>query len=389
MSTNSNFYATKKARKYWSRWYLKKAWKSIKLNQLDDERRYFEAVLGFNSLRLAYLQRADESGHANSAKDLMYGYWTEEDLRLRVAAELMKFTNCQVHGQVHIRGRRNAKPSGRMPKHSHIGKYPDLMLLLFKERNVSGIAREGNLESAAIEIKSFLGWNKKWMKYAICRDLDKLVDYQKKRLTPRIDAGYFLCLDENNVALAILKELFKKRKYRKYKLGYGVIEPRYSLLGIPYPSHFEKYKGWLHRSEERKAAYIAHYLMAKLTDRINFTEVRKNDERCIKIYNDKWIWQGVVDIGVPEEIEGRGKKYLHVTFSCRKSKKDRLKDLSLWKWHKKYNTWHLRPRRPTDKGMVSALVCRINKYKLTNLDAIEDHADDVVKKVRRIVRRFM
>ena len=177
---------------------LRRAWKAVADRQELDERRYTEAVLGLNNLRVLFRPDRDDWDIAlgRKCKDLLYGFWWEEDLRLRLAAELLKFNDCQVHGQVHIR----TKVRKKARKHIHQSRksrYPDLLLIATKEREITRRSNERNLETAATELKYFgMGQRPSDIERAIRKDLRKLLGYCRPRSSPRTDAGYFFCIDE-------------------------------------------------------------------------------------------------------------------------------------------------------------------------------------------------
>lgn len=348
--------------------YLKQAWESFASRQSEDEEQYTKGILDMNKLGVLFSGTASSKGWGRRAKDFVYGYWTEEDIRLKLATELSKLNKCQVHGQVHIRGRRSIRKYSR--KTRYFSKYPDLFLIVLIEKAIIDYTKEKNIETTAIEIKYFgLGRNRRDLKRLISEDLDKLIGYQEKRLSPKVDCGYFFCIDETGYAGEVLRGLFKKPKYKKVPLGYGILIPRYALINVNYPRHFEKYE----RGITRKIAYLLSYIKGQLDYTTTITE-----EKYGLYFRLKKRPYGWLEITWHNYVKKLGGKYLAAMLRF-KDNKEVLRNCDWYKWDDTEDRW-IRATRST--GTV-VLMMKINRKHLCNLENIEWYGKNIASKIKR------
>jgi len=364
----------------WAKGYVKHAWNSLGKKQLADELRYTNALLGFNKFSIIFKDKVKNDGWGKRSQDLVYGFWSEEDLRIKLASELSQFSDyCQIHGQTHIHGLKNEKRMGRRLRNPHIHMYPDLLLVSMKERDQCKFARDDNVEVSAIELKYFsANHTKADLKWAISNDLDKLVDYQKKRLSPRIDCGFFLCLDESGKAGEALRELFKKPKYKEYPLGYGVIVPRYTMLDLNFPRELES----LEKGDNRSIYYLLDYVRGQLKD-IYFDKCGspKEQEYGHYLYLNKEP-RGWIEIAWPRYVEGLDRKHLGVMLKFYDPNKSLVKNYPQFKWSYKNGGWV-----KTEKLTGEVLLCKINRNDLSKINWIEEYGDMIASMIRRFYNR--
>jgi len=373
------FFQNKHSKNYSSGYFLKKAWKNFSEKQIKDELRYIEGILDLNKLGVIFSNKTDKDW-GKRIKDFVYGYWTEEDIRLKLASELNQFNDCQVHGQIHIYGRKNTKSYGYKPKGFHIHKYPDLIFIVFKEKERNPMSIEKNIEATAIEVKYFYaGRNEKELKKSISDDLDKLIDYQNKRVMPKVDCGYFFCIDETNKVGGILTDLFLKKKYKKYSLGYAILVPRYTKLNLSYPREYES----LERGEVRKINYLFDYIRSQLNEVWYVGEKLPNEDKDrgetigyymsfkFKEVRNAWGW---LEITWPKYIERLNKNYFGVIMKVNKYYSFAVKNYSPYKWPFDKSKWI-----KTEKNTGEVLIYKINKNKLYNLKRIEEEGNKIVK----------
>jgi len=351
----------------WNKWYLKKAWFQFSKKQLDDERKYTERILDINHLGILFSEKNIEKRWGRRSKDLIYGYWTEEDIRLKLASELSNIEEGQVHGQVHIKGINS--------------KYPDLFFLSFKERERSNVSSEKNIESTAIEIKYFSPWwNARNIEEAISSDLDKLLDYQKLGRHPKIDCGYFFCIDESGKVKDVIKELFKKKKYKKLPLGYGLLIPRFTLFRLEYPRFFESFE-----RKKRTAMYLLNFIMGLLKQYKFFLSKNPKEQK----YGFYFYFnetnnnpRGWLEISWPKYVEGVNKKYLAVMLKFYNPYKELLKNQNQYQWSNKMDKWI-----KSEKSTGEVLIYKINKNRLSNLREIEKCSKEIVNIIKRLYKK--
>jgi hypothetical protein len=306
------FDATKKE-KYSKNFYrIMGAWKELASKQLEDEQFYTESILDINDWGKLFDENAPHKELGRRGKDLIYGFWNEEDIRIKLAAELMwQSEHSRVHGQIHIKGEKNKKQFGRRRKDHLIRKFPDLFFMSLKKKEFRESSSEPNLETSSIEIKYFTaGLKKRDIRWAILTDLDKLISYQKRTLTPKADSGYFFCIDESGKAEAILKEALRMKRYKHHRIGYGLIIPCFTKQKIKYPRYFEKFP----RKGCRKISYLLNLTMGKLSETNDFSlsNMPKWDNEFFCSYcciNKRHKYRGMVLITKSNNVEGINSRY--------------------------------------------------------------------------------
>jgi hypothetical protein len=364
--------------RFWSRYVISHAWSDLAKNQLKDEIRYTNALLGFNKLSVLFGESTKDDDWGRRTKDLVYGYWTEEDVRLKLAAELCQYANCQVHGQVHIKGTKNKQRNYKQKKHE-VSTFPDILLLSIKEKDVSKISREKNLESAALELKYFgPGWNKQDLKEAITADLNKLKDYQRKKFIPRIDCGIFLCMDESGKAEEVLKELFKKKKYNNKPLGYGIIVPSFANLNMDYPRHLENYSSYW----DRQVVYTLDCIKSNLDGNYKVRSVREDDWGFYIYINKNESYVGWIYITQSKRVPGCKAGNIPVMVYTEPKHRRGLKGFPLYKWSYRDEKFVR-----ADNSRMYALVYSINESIIySNVSSLEDQGTKIAKIIKKIFR---
>lgn len=221
---------------------MKNAVQSLKLILHKNEDWLLGALLGTNND--ANLFCDGNSQNNLRGKDCLYAFITEKDIQAKLASELSQADRCcHVHVEVPIYRTKNRR--GRRRRETDNFR-PDILLLSTRRREKRVILKEKNLEVAAVEIKYFKKYHKPWLAEMIENDVVKLSTYLKLRVEPKVDNGYFVCVDESGEAENHLKKLFAKQWVRDKKIGYLVVAPKY------YPMELEKYgQGW-----ERSSAYV-------------------------------------------------------------------------------------------------------------------------------------
>ena len=354
----------------WSNEILEKSWERLSEKQMKDERRYTDSLLGFGSMSILFRAGAKED-LGNRNKDFLYGCWTEEDIRLKLAAEILEHYSAysQVHGQVHIRGNQRRKAR----KHSHnyrVSIFPDLLLILFKERQVCRTYKEKNLETAATEIKYYpSGKNRNDLKKSISRDLNKLINYQARNFYPRVDCGFFFCIDESGEAKNVLYKLFRYRKYRNKNkpLGYGVIVPNYADRNMSYPACLENYENLF----ERRIYYLTDYVRAQMGKLTGSRILEDEYYFWFKLRNQSIRW-----IAFQRPINAKG-KYLVVV---------RLRPNYKWNFPKYHRyIWERKQERyiQSDKPSSNILIYEVRKSSLDNIANIEKQGDRIIKVLKK------
>jgi hypothetical protein len=402
MSRKHLFFPTKKIHNYHSLYVVRNAWQEVRRGLERDEDKYADAILGFNKLSIVCSgSRKHAHGHVEHAEDLMYGVWSEEDIRLRIASALWtvdKSDNWQIHGQIHVHSRKNLNRIGRKPKVKYSSDYPDLLLFRFKERDRTGSTQEDNAEASAVEIKYFdQNCNRETIKRRAQRDLKKLLWYQKrKRLKPPIDCGYFLCVDETGKAESILQEILEKRKYKKRAIAYGVIIPKWASKGVQYYRQLQKSYGWHDSRLARKAKYIQYYVISKLDKwsianykECKFISTTKTYDFCFKIrIKDRTL--AYVDLALPEAIEcGKTGKFLYVTFTSTKKLQEQLGLKAQYKWDDrgKSKKPFLRELRDNDRWWPTSWITKVRLENLNSRQNLENFGDKIVEKLKPIIRK--
>lgn len=231
----------------WNRWYFEQAVASLVRSMEINEDWLLRALLGCNDD--ANLFRNKSSRDVWRGRDYLYALMTEKDIQARLAAGLFKFDRCHVHVEVPVYGRTNRKKR-RRPKPYNLR--PDIFLLSTRRKEKRKASREKHLEVTAIEIKYFDKSDNPWMKQMIKYDVGKLHDYLNARVRPRVDNGFFLCIDETGRAETVLKGILSQGWMKGQHIGYFVVVPRYLTEGRDNPMALEQYR----QGFERSSAYV-------------------------------------------------------------------------------------------------------------------------------------
>lgn len=276
---------------------------------------------------------------------------------------------------MHVRGNQRRKAI----KHSYnysVRIFPDLLLTSFKERQVSRIYKEKNLESAAIEIKYYrAGRNGKDLRRSISRDLDKLIEYQRRNFKPRVDCGFFFCFDESGKAEDVLRGLFRHKRYRNRTkpLGYGIIVPSYADKNMPYPGHFESYEN----SNKRRVKYLAEHVRAQMGELAGNKVSEDPYSFWLKLRSQSIRWVAFLS---PQNVKNSGGKY-SVIVRLRPDYKGKFLKCPRYIW-----TWQEKRYVQSYKSGPDILIYALRKDVLNNIEHIEKQGDKIAKLLKRFTR---
>lgn len=363
---------------------LRRAWKALAVRQGRDEKRYTEAVLDLNHLGVLFRPNGEDSDVdlGRKCRDLLYGFWWEEDLRLRLAAELLAFDDCQVHGQVHIRTKVRKKARRRIHQMRE-SRYPDLLLIATKRKERTSRSTERNLETAAVELKHFgKGRPPAEMRKAMQRDLKKLLGYCRPRSTPRADVGYFFCIDETGQAGELLENLFLLKCFRKRPLGYGVVVPSWVHERLPFPGDH----GYLDVMERRVSfilALVGGELEGIAFDRnANIRLDEPTDYYGMSLQMEGRA-RGRIEVCWPGYVEGVNRRYLPVMLRLRKRYLGAVR-----KFSERY-AWNKDKKRyvPSDRAVTTVLLTKIRRSHLNSMRGIRQEAQRITGQLRQVIGR--
>ncbi len=366
-------------KKYRSQYFLKKAWTNFIEKQEKDEQVYLEAILGLNKLKIIFAKDRKKKKLGKNSEDLVYGYWTEEDIRLKLSAELLKFENdnCRVHGQTHIYKKKNERRLGRRKKYPHQHKYPDILFIALKLKEKSGIPKNENLEVTAIEIKYF-STNEKLndVNDKIQKDLEKIKSYINEKSNPKVDCGYFFCIDESKNATKVLKKLLKQKSFKKLPLAYGVLIPRYTSITDVFPAHYEKYD-----KKYRKLAYLLDIVRERVGDSLQLGIPKLRDDRILMRFNNKLSgWLGII---FPEFIKKCKRNKFKVLIKVKKPSPKFLLGFSPYIYSTVDKKWE--PTKKKNPTFVS--IHNINQRSLGGLVKIENEGKKLSEKMKKLIKK--
>ncbi|MGV8172075.1 MAG: hypothetical protein ACP5OA_05265 [Candidatus Woesearchaeota archaeon] len=359
---------------------LRHAVKEFSNRLLLDEKRYLESILGIGDFWAIYSNSKRKNQRQVIRRDLVYGFWTEEDVRLRLGAELSLGTNCQYHGQTLINRKRNGKK-----EYQH--NYPDMLLIDIKKKNSDSSIKhvddyqDKNLVFTAIEIKYLQYHGGVDKEDSIITDLDKLVNYINSNNTLNVDMGFFFCLDEVNVAKKYLESVINKPKYSKHPIAYAVVTPKYAIEKRSFPSSYEKYP-----QSKRPLAYILDKIIA--LNRQEF-KVHKNqilDDDCAEMLII--LRKNGLQIGYLEIIDG---KYFDVA--------DRTRYYIMLRLTKKYHGYFRGSKKyewieDTNKyvrkksSQDAVFIYKFRKNSLTAIENIDCHTLQIYRRIRKLLRNI-
>jgi hypothetical protein len=231
----------------WNRYYLEQAVGRLKQKMQDNEEWLLRAMLGLNEDAVVFEEVRPKKQLGGKNRDNLYLFMTEKDVQTALAAELYQNDRCHVHVEVPIYGKTNRR---KYKKAKPYNFRPDL-LLLSTRRKATLRRRESHLEVTAVEIKYFEKYQKPWIKQMIKWDVSKLHQYFR-RVSPKVDSGFFLCVDETGCAKDYLQRTFSQSWMKDKHIGCFVLVPKYVSDHRDYPMHLQA----LHSGMERATAYV-------------------------------------------------------------------------------------------------------------------------------------
>jgi hypothetical protein len=231
----------------WNRYYLELAVGRLKHKMLDNEEWLLRALLGLNEDAIVFKDVRPKKQLGGKNRDNLYLFMTEKDVQTALAAELYQNDRCHVHVESPIYGKTNRR---KYKKSKPYNFRPDL-LLLSTRRKARSSRREGHLEATAVEIKYFGKFEKPWITQMIKRDVSKLHQYFR-RVSPKVDSGYFLCIDETDCAEDCLQRTFSQSWMKNKHIGCFVLIPNYVSERRDYPMNLQA----LQPGMERASSYV-------------------------------------------------------------------------------------------------------------------------------------
>ena len=231
----------------WNRYFLDQAVRQLNKKMHDNEEWLLRALLGLNDDAIVFEDVCTINKQGKRGRDCLYLFMTEKDVQTALAAELYIYNRCHVHVEIPIYGKTNKK---KRRKGKPFNFRPDLFLLSTRRKERVQTC-EGHLEVAAVEIKYFSKWHKPWIQHMIQWDVTKLHQYFR-RVSPKVDTGYFLCVDETGLADETLDKIFKQKWLKGRQIGHFVLTPRYIEEHRRYPLELQHYTA----GTERCSAYL-------------------------------------------------------------------------------------------------------------------------------------
>lgn len=241
----------------WNRYCLEKAIGKLEQKMQDNENWLLRAILGLNEDAIVFNEVRSKSKLGDKHRDNLYLFMTEKDVQTALAAELYQYDRCHVHVEVPIYGKTNRKKYKKSKPYNY---RPDL-LLLSTRRQARVKRRESHLEVSAVEIKYFGKYAKPWIKNSIKRDVLKLHQYFR-RVSPRVDNGFFLCVDETGRAENILNNTFSQKWMKEKHIGCFVLFPKYVSEHRDYPMNLQA----LQPGMERSVGYVMDKALGMLKE---------------------------------------------------------------------------------------------------------------------------
>jgi hypothetical protein len=369
-----------------SKWYLRRAWYDLLQEQEWEEDRLTRAILDGNELGILFREPRKRDRWGEQSRDLVYGLWNEEDLRLKLAGQLGGLDYCQVHGQVHFRSRRGQNRRKASPR-TKKARYPDIICLSLKRKERMGKSGEPNIEVAALELKQFaLGCSRQTVESAVKTDLSKLAGYCIRKFRPQADCGFFFCLDETGFAEEILQKLLASRQYRKRPLGFGILVPGYTRTGITYTGMLDDLP-----VPARQATYLMNLVAAKLaraglSDKAASPYSWNDGFFRIELRLQKSA-KGWLFAFSPGAVKGLGREWLPIMLYLRGTHEvvgaclRRYKPL--YAWQKKTQRFE-----PTMRGKSRVLLLKIPKKRLAQPEQAEKFAKILVRAMKRICAMY-
>lgn len=367
----------------WNAYYMKHAIASVHQNMEKNEDWLLCAILGCNNDWKLFEQT--NSQEVWRGRDHLYAFTTEKDIQARLAAELYKQNQCHVHVESSVYVKRNKRRGRRSKLKNH---RPDVFLLSTRQREKRKSAKEDHLEGTAVEIKYFGRGNtvpkKKDIKELIMDDMKKLRAYIRSRVQPRVDNGFFLCIDESGVASDVLAKIMAQKGLKKKGIGYFVLTPKYITERRDYPLNLEKYQLGL----ERSSAYVMDRALGKL--KRDFAPEYDREKVLCDFEGDYrgsagpsfHIWKGESRVGwayLDWEFKD-GRKTRSALIIHLYDLTQHLGNTRSVKWSIKAEAW--RYSRKDVRPRVYLLKSRLYKYDLNRMDAL---AEEIYRKVRKIV----
>jgi hypothetical protein len=376
---NLTYYSSKRIDGSWTEYLFRQACKSFAEEQAKNEEWYLKAILGLNKGG-KYLEEKVKKivrGWGDRNKDLLYPFWTEEDLRLGIARHLYQRgeKRCVVHGQVYLkkRYRRNGKKAKQ--------RFPDLYFIVKKEKEREEDAVEKNVESGAVEIKSCkMDQNLYSVRKDIVADLKKLLSYCYHGLKPHANTGFFICVDESGYAKDILEELFHKKIFKRKNLAYAVITPAYTREVRHFPRKYEDLD-----QDKRKLKYLMDTVLGRLScemDCYKPYQISNGSDGSFHFYLKGNLkigsaWAGI--IFKEYSVYSKPQKYSVVIQVNEEAHLGRGKPVR-WDYDKNRYVY-------TEKNNLTREYMGISNRKLEDLDTMKEISAEIVRIVKQMHKR--
>ena len=374
---NLFYFANEQIRNEWTEALFKRACQFFAEEQAENEIWYLNAILNINGDGKYFSEVIKENRvrSGDRKKDLLYDLWNEEDVRLNIARLLHEVSGnrCSIHGQVYLKKRYQ---KGRKKGSSGHQTFPDLFFVVKKDKEYNNKAKEKNVESGVVEIKYFtIGRQKHYIKEYALKDIKKLVSYCERGLKPPADGGFFICIDETDMAGDILKELFNQKRFRRKPIAFAVITPAYAREKRSYPRKYEKTE-----QSKRKLQYVMDAALGKIACNIGgYMPCRISDDKWSYFF---WLkdklrrrrgWVALVFKGY-----SRHKKYSLIIKSDRHLKK--AKSVS-WNKEKSYYEYTDEPKKEREYRWLRG-------RNFSNLKKTDEIAKDIARNVRLLHRKI-
>lgn len=370
----------------WNRWYMKSAVAALERSMGDNEHWLLRALLGCNHDAIVFSDLADKRWRGRRGRDHLYGFMTEKDIQARMAAELLRIDRrCHVHVEVPIYGKTNQKKYKRSKPYN---LRPDIFLLSTR-RKAKAKTREDHLEATAVEIKYFEKYHNPWIKEMINDDVWKLRRYLK-RVSPKVDNGFFLCVDETGRAASILESIFRRRWMRGQRVGYFVLVPEHVIEGRDYPMELQQYQPGL----ERSSVYVMDKALGMLK-----SEFSPSFDREVVGCDYNGDWKGSAGPWFYIRVGNKriGWAYFDWKFKVGKAirpvlairlldEADHIGNRPAIKWKKDLEAFRYSDRDSDDRGIYRVYLetSRSFGYDLTKMNNL---ADEIYREVSKVVRK--
>ena len=257
-----------------------------------------------------------------------------------------------------------------------------------RERRVD--SKEKNLEISAVEIKYFKKGHERWLTQNVKNDVKKLNDSVHARVKPRVDNGFFVCIDETGKAEGQLKRLFAKQWLSRYKnICYSVVVPKHLAELRNYPMALEEYE----QGPKRSSAYVMDKALGMLKsefqslihESIRFDDIRY--KQCVGPwfyirckYKRKPIGYAQFDLRF-----NNGNRITPALILTLDDESHHVGDQKCVKWSLKREGYYYNEESPTSRVYLEGKSSYL--YDLNKMNRIADQIHDAVKKILRKAQR--